>query len=100
MEGGMNVGNILLITLGGCGLCVVGLFLIFGLQIVAIFIEGFSSLFELFASIVGIGPFGGCGCLFFLGVLLACAGIVVFITSQFTHCGTELATNFCSLIGQ
>jgi hypothetical protein len=92
-------GNLVLLALC-CGLlCVGGVFLMLGLQIIGGLLDVFTSIFELFFDVLSGGPVAWCGCLVLLG---GCAGIVglgIMLSQALATCGTPQAVNFCSFFG-
>ena len=68
-----NLGTPVLLVLG-CGvLCVVGLLLFFGLQILGTTLHTVTGIFQLVTGVIHGGPIAWCGCLV---VLFVCAGVV------------------------
>ena len=68
-----NLGSPLLLAVGCAVLCVVGLLLFFGLQILGTGLHTILGLFQLVGGILHGGPIAWCGC---LAVIFVCAGIV------------------------
>lgn len=52
------------------------------------------SLVEL---LIGVDPFGGCGCLLMPFACLLCGGVVYSLASILATCGTPDAVNLCRL---
>ena len=68
-----NLGTPVLLALG-CGvLCVVGLLLFFGLQILGTTLHTVAGIFQLVTGVIHGGPIAWCGCLV---VLFVCVGLV------------------------
>ncbi len=85
-------GTLLLLSVGCVVLCVVGLLLFFGLQILGTTLHTVVGLFELLGGIVNGGPIAWCGC---LAVIFVCAGIVGGAL-LFANCKANPASmNFC-----
>lgn len=81
------------------GLCLVGVVLFFGIQILAGTFELFAGFFELFTGILAGGPFAWCGCLM---AILGCGLVIVIVMFIFTNlqnCSGPNAMNFCRLFG-
>ncbi|MCA0453110.1 MAG: hypothetical protein LCI00_03960 [Chloroflexi bacterium] len=87
-----DVGSLLLIGVGCAVLCVVGLLLFFGLQILGTSLHTIVGLVELVSGIVNGGPLAWCGC---ITVLFICA-IVIGGTLLFANCqANPTSMNFC-----
>lgn len=69
----VDIGTLLLLGISCAVLCVVGLLLFFGLQILGTSLHTVVGLVELFGGIINGGPLAWCGC---ITVLFVCAGIV------------------------
>lgn len=69
----VNVGTPVLLAVGCAVLCVIGLLLFFGLQILGTTLNTVTGLFQLVTGILNGGPVAWCGC---LAVLFVCAGVV------------------------
>ncbi len=91
----LDADTALLIVGGVCLLCVVGLILSVGLQILGAILQLFSGVFELIFGITG----NPCGCIILIGGMAVCGGSAYFVYTLLTACGTPQATNFCSLFG-
>lgn len=88
----VDTGNLLFLAVGCVVLCVVGLALFFGMQILGTTLHTFVGLVELFGSIVNGGPVAWCGCLV---VVFICAGLIGG-TLLFTSCkANPTSMNFC-----
>ncbi len=88
----VNLGSPILLAVGCAVLCVVGLLLFFGLQILGTTVHTVAGLFELVGGIVNGGPIAWCGC---LGVLFVCAGVIGGAL-LFASCKTNpTSMNFC-----
>jgi hypothetical protein len=87
-----NLGTPILLVVG-CGvLCVIGLLLFFGLQILGTTMHTVAGLFQLVTGILNGGPIAWCGC---LAVLFVCAGVVGGAL-LFASCKANPASmNFC-----
>jgi hypothetical protein len=90
----LDLGNLLVLTVGAVLLCVVGVVLFFGLQIVGTTFGLFTNFIDLFTDILGGGPIAWCGCLL---VLLTCVGCVGIALLAVTCSSNPTAMNFCSL---
>jgi hypothetical protein len=91
----LDLGTLLLISVGCVLLCVVGLLLMFGLQILGTGLSTIMGIFELFNGIISGGPVAWCGCLV---VLFLCIGVIgtIFL---YTSCqANPAAMNFCQLL--
>ena len=90
----VDIGTLLFISIGCVLLCVVGLLLFFGLQLLGTTLHTFVGLAQLFSGIVNGGPVAWCGCAF---VLFMCV-IVVSVAVVAVTCKTNPSTmNFCLL---
>ncbi|MGQ9907896.1 MAG: hypothetical protein ACUVS2_03570 [Candidatus Flexifilum sp.] len=88
------------IALALCGCCLLGVILLFALQILDIVGTLFGAVFDLIGGVLGAGPGGWCGCLVTIGVLAMCGLVVLFIVNALQACGTPQATNLCTLFGR
>jgi hypothetical protein len=87
-----NLGSPILLAVGCAVLCVVGLLLFFGLQILGTTLHTFLGLFQVAGGILNGGPIAWCGC---LAVIFICAGLVGG-TLLFASCKTNpTSMNFC-----
>ncbi|MCB9451707.1 MAG: hypothetical protein H6672_09720 [Anaerolineaceae bacterium] len=90
----VDMNTLMLLGVGLAVLCVVGLLLFFGLQLIG---SVFSTLFgfiHLFTSIVTGGPAAWCGCLVLIFACLLCVGTVLLYSSCSAN---PSAMNFCAL---
>ena len=87
-----NLGTPVLLALG-CGvLCVVGLLLFFGLQILGTTLHTVAGIFQLVTGVIHGGPVAWCGC---LAVLFVCAAVVGGVL-LFASCkASPTSMNFC-----
>ncbi len=89
-----------LLGVGCCGLCVVGLIL----SAVAPIFDLIGGLLELIVNLVtglfGVGPIPGCGCAVLIAVVGGVLLIGAFLAAVLSTCGTTDATNFCTLFGR
>ncbi|MBL8134932.1 MAG: hypothetical protein JNL42_23960 [Anaerolineae bacterium] len=93
-------GNPVLLAVGiGCLCCVMALVLGFGLQIIGVGIELFSSVFEVIFGLFGAGPVPGCGCIVVGGGCALILLLAYLLVSAVASCETN-PTNFCTLIGR
>lgn len=69
----VNLGTPVLLAVGCAVLCVIGLLLFFGLQILGTTLHTVTGLVQLVTGILNGGPVAWCGC---LAVLFVCAGVV------------------------
>jgi hypothetical protein len=95
----LDANTLLLIGGGACVLCVVGLILSVGLQLLGALFQLFGGIFELIFGIADGIASNPCGCVVLIGALLLCGGILYFVYTSLSACGTPQATNFCSLFG-
>lgn len=91
---GMDLGTLLIITVGCVLLCVVGLVLFFGLQIIGTTVSTFAGVLELFSGVLNGGPVAWCGCLIFFFV---CIGVVGGAFLYVTCSTSPDSMNFCLL---
>ena len=87
----IDTGTLLILAVGGVLLCVVGLLVIFGLQIVGTTLTTFLSTIAL---LIQGGPAIWCGCLVLLVACGVCIGGVVLMT---TCRADPTSMNFCIL---
>jgi hypothetical protein len=91
----VDIGTLLFISIGCVLLCVFGLVLFFGLQLLGTTLHTFVGLAELFGGIVNGGPVAWCGCALLLFICAGVVGTVVVVVS----CNTNpSAMNFCLLL--
>lgn len=95
----LDPGSILLIIGGGCGLCIVGIILLFVFQLLGGVIGAFGNFVELFTGVLTAGPLESCGCIFLLGGCGVCALLIALAASALGACETN-PTNFCALLGR
>lgn len=95
----IDLNSTLLIGVGLCALCVVGVLLLFVLQFLGIFTDAVGTVFDLVFGLVGAEPFSCCGCLTVLGALAIVVVLVWFANSVLATCGTPDAVNFCAWFG-
>lgn len=95
----LDGGTVILLALG-CGLlCVVGVALSLGFQLVGGFLDLVGGVFAIFGGLTGGGEISCCGCIVLLGGLSVC-GVGAFAIYQLTQtCGTPDAINLCRLFG-
>lgn len=90
----VDTGTLLLLAIGCVLLCVFGLLIVFGLQLIGTTLSTFLGIFEFFGGIIGGGPAAWCGCLVFLFICGGIAAIVWVVTS----CNANpYSMNFCQL---
>ena len=88
----INLGSPVLIALGCTVLCVVGVLLLFGMQLLGTTLHTVLGIFQLVGGIVNGGPLAWCGC---LAVLFVCAAVVGG-TLLFASCKANPSSmNFC-----
>src|SRR5574341_1514122 len=88
----VDLGTLLVLTVGAVMLCVVGVILFFGLQILGSTLGLFANFFHLFTGILGGGPISWCGCLLVVLVCAGCAGIALLAVT----CNSNPSSmNFC-----
>lgn len=75
-------------------LCCGGAIILVVLSVIGGAFELLGSLIEL---LIGIDPFGGCGCLFMPFACLLCGGVLYSVASILSTCGTPDAVNLCRL---
>lgn len=91
----IDLGTLLIIAVGLIGLCVVGLLLLFGLQLIGSSLAVVSGIFDLIGGILGGGPVAWCGC---LALLFLCGGCALVVWVVTTCNSNPAAMNFCSLL--
>jgi hypothetical protein len=92
----LDPGTVLLLV---CGLCIVGIILLFVFQFVGGFVDVLGNVVDLFTGILSAGPLESCGCFLLIGGCGVCALVVVLAASALNACGTN-PTNFCALFGR
>lgn len=95
----IDANTILLVIVGGCGLCIVGIILLFAFQLVGGVLEAFGSITDIIGNVLGGGPIGGCGCFLVLGGCGFCGVLIFLAASALNDCGAN-PTNFCALLGR
>ncbi len=93
-----NINPTLILLL--CGLCGVGIVIIFILQFFSGLFDIIGGLFGFLLDIVSGGPSAWCSCFVVVLGCPVCAGIIYFSVNVVSTCGTSEAVNFCRLIGQ
>lgn len=82
------------------GLCVVGVILLFALNIIGTLFGAAGTLLSLGTDVVTGGPVTWCGCLVLLALLVICGGALLLIGSALATCGMPNAVNLCALFGR
>lgn len=95
----LDPNSILLIIVAGCGLCIVGIILLFGLQLIGGALGALGSVVDIFTGILSAGPLESCGCLVVVGGCGLCGLLIALAASALNSCGTN-PTNFCALFGR
>jgi hypothetical protein len=91
----VDFGNLLIIAVIGFGLCVVGLLLFLGLQIIGTTVHAFAGILQLFGNVVNGGPVAWCGCLVALFICASAVGITLLTV----NCNANpYSMNFCRFI--
>ena len=90
----LDIGSLLFISIGCVLLCVLGLVLMFGLQLIGTTVSTIVGVMELFSSIVGGGPIAWCGCAV---LLMLCFGVVVIALLSVSCATNPSSMNFCLL---
>jgi hypothetical protein len=92
-------GSLLIVALG-CGvLCVIGIGLLFSLQIVTSLFGSLLGIFELFGNVFSGGPIAWCGCIVVVFGCIGCALLALWIVPLLMSCDSPNAVNFCQLLG-
>ncbi len=87
-----------LLVICGCGLlCVIGIILLFVLQLVDLVFDTLSIFVDLFGGIFGGGFEGCCGCIVLIFAMFGCGGAILLVLNLLQTCGTENAVNLCRL---
>jgi hypothetical protein len=102
MDIGQLLGNAnpLLIGLGLCALCIVGVILLFSLQLLSSVFDIIGTVFELLFGAIGGEPTSCCGCITVIGGCALVGGLIAVANSLLSTCGTPQATNWCNLLGR
>jgi hypothetical protein len=95
----IDVGTIILLG----GICLIGVIILIAINILggALGIVG-----DLIGAVTGLiggvtgNPISCCGCLALIGVIVVCGGAVLLISGTLSGCGTDQATNLCTLFGR
>lgn len=87
----LDVGTLLLISIVLVFLCVIGLLLLFGFQLIG---STLVNVVGIVMTIIGGGPQMWCGCLVLLLACAACAGLALLYSTCTTN---PSAMNFCLL---
>ncbi|MCB9459917.1 MAG: hypothetical protein H6670_09720 [Anaerolineaceae bacterium] len=95
----IDLGSSPTLLLCCCGICIVGMIVVFGLQFIGVLIEGLGHFLDIFLGILGGGPFAWCGCLVVLAILAACGIIAIAFFNVLGTCGTPAQVNLCRLFG-
>ena len=95
----IDLTSTVLIGVGLCALCAVGLILLFVLQFLGIFTDAIGTVFDLVFGLVGAEPFSCCGCLAVLGGGAVIIVLIWFSNAVLATCGTPNAVNFCAWFG-
>jgi hypothetical protein len=95
----IDAGTILLIVVGCAGLCVVGIGLLFSLQILTSVVGMFAGIAEVIGAVLSGGPLAWCGCILLFVICGAVVIIALWLVSILSSCGTADAVNFCRLLG-
>jgi hypothetical protein len=85
----IDLGTLLFLSIGAVFLCVIGLLLFFGIQVLG---TSLNAVLGLFGTLVTGGPVVWCGCLVLLGICVVLAGGVIVIT---TCTANPSSMNFC-----
>jgi hypothetical protein len=88
---GADLGTLLIASVILVGLCVAGLLLMFGLQLLGTL----AGLLEVFTGFFTGGPIAGCGCVVLLVICVGVAAIAWLVT---TCSANPNAMNFCLLV--
>lgn len=88
----IDIGTLLFLSIGAVFLCVIGLLIFFGLQILGTTANAF---FGLFATLVTGGPLVWCGCLVLMFICVFIAGGAILLA---TCSSNPSAMNFCLLV--
>lgn len=94
-----DAASLPLIAVGFCGLCVVGVILLFGVQVLGFALGAVGDILQLVLEFLGGGPIAWCGCLLLFGGLGLCAFLVITAASALGTCEAN-PTNFCTLLGR
>ncbi|NJL54631.1 hypothetical protein HC928_05115 [bacterium] len=90
----------LLLVCGCALLCVVGIALLFVLQLLDVVLSVIGGVFGPFRRVSSGGGFEGfCGCIVLLVLFGGCCGLTVLTVNLVQTCGTPDAVNLCRVIG-
>lgn len=92
-------GNLVMLALCCALLCVGGVVLTLGLQIIGGVLDVFTSVFQLFFDILSGGPVAWCGCLLMVVGCAGSVGLAILVSQAISTCGTPQAVNFCRFLG-
>ncbi len=96
----IDANSALLIALVCGGLCVGGIILMFGLQLIGGALGVVGSMGGIIMDVVSGGPISWCGCAVVIGLVIGCGGLVLIIASTLSTCGTPDAVNLCTFFGR
>jgi hypothetical protein len=95
----VDAGTILLVVVG-CGvLCVIGVGLLFSLQILTSIVGAFANVAEVLGAVLSGGPLAWCGCILLFVICGAVILLSIWLVSILSTCGTADAVNLCRLLG-
>jgi hypothetical protein len=92
-------GTASLVLVGLCALCLIGVVLFFGAQILGAVVGTFGDIFGFALELISGGPLQWCGCLLAIGGCAVVGIIVWLVAGALSSCGTQ-PTNFCALFGR
>jgi hypothetical protein len=95
----IDSGSVLFIAVGCGALCVIGIGLLFSLQILTSVATAFSGILQIIGSVLGGGPLAWCGCILLFVICGAVAVVGIWLVSILSSCGTASAVNICQLFG-
>lgn len=96
----IDANSALIIALVCAGLCVGGIILAFGFQLLGGVLGVVGSMGSILMDVVSGGPISWCGCAVVIGLVIGCGALVLIIASTLSTCGTADAVNFCTFFGR
>lgn len=95
----IDSGTILFFAVGCVALCIIGIGVLFSLQIFSGIVAMLSGLLQGFGTILSGGPLAWCGCILLFVICGATAVVGIWLVSILSTCGTADAVNICQLFG-
>lgn len=91
----VDTGTALLLAIGCVFLCLMGLLVMFGLQIIGTGLNTITGVLQFFGNIINGGPGVWCGCLV---LIIGCGGVALIAWVIASCHANPFAMNFCRLV--